>query len=105
VIQHLLTLKTAQPQNYTLSQNYPNPFNGETTLIFDSPVIEEIDIDVFNILGQRVKNIYHGQSVAGINTVHWEGTNEHGMRVATGVYFARLKTPHAIRSIKMLYLK
>jgi flagellar hook assembly protein FlgD len=60
---------------------------------------------VFNVLGQRVKTIYYGQSIAGINTFRWDGTNEQGIHAATGVYFARLKTPQTIRSIKMLYLK
>jgi hypothetical protein len=104
-IQHLLTVETSLPQNYTLSQNYPNPFNGETTFLFNSPVSEEIEVIVFNVLGQRVKAIYQGQSVAGINTFRWDGTNEQGIHTATGVYFARLKTPQTIRSIKMLYLK
>jgi serine protease AprX len=88
-----------------LYQNYPNPFNSETTFLFDSPVSEKIEVIVFNVLGQRVKTIYQGQSVAGINTFRWDGTNEQGIHTATGVYFARLKTPQTIRSIKMLYLK
>jgi subtilisin family serine protease len=104
-IQRLLTVETSLPQNYMLSQNYPNPFNGETTILFESPVKEEIEVIVFNVLGQRVKTIYYGQSIAGINTFRWDGTNEQGIHAATGVYFARLKTPQTIRSIKMLYLK
>jgi len=104
-IQHLLTIETPLLQNYALSQNYTNPFNGETTILFESPVKEEIEVIVFNVLGQKVKIIYHGQSVVGTNTFHWEGTNEQGIRVATGVYFAHLKTPQTVRSIKMLYLK
>jgi subtilisin family serine protease len=103
--QHVLTVETSLPQNYTLSQNYPNPFNGETRIMFESPVTEAIEVTVFNVLGQRVKLLYHGHSVAGTNTFRWDGTNEQGMRIATGVYFARLTTPQTIRSIKMLFLK
>ena len=93
------------PTKFTFFQNYPNPFNGNTTLILYSPMREEIEVVVFNILGQRVKTIYQGHSVIGSNTFHWNGTNEQGMHVASGVYFARLKTPNSISSIKMLFLK
>ena len=98
---------TIPPQKYALLQNYPNPFSftNKTTIRFDSPSEYVVDLAVFNILGQRVKTIYHGQSVIGANIFYWEGINEQGMRVASGVYFARLKTPNSISSIKMLYLK
>ena len=102
---HLFTLMATLPQKYALLQNYPNPFNSETMLSFDSPAKEVVEVTVFNLLGQRVKTIFHGQVSEGINTVRWEGTDDQGRRVATGVYFARLKTPSVVCSIKMLYLK
>lgn len=105
--QYSIKQNTILPQKYALLQNYPNPFSftNRTTINFDSPNEDVVDLAVFNILGQRVKTIYHGQSAIGANTFHWEGINEQGIQVATGVYFARLKTPNSISSIKMLYLK
>jgi len=105
--QYSIMQNTILPQKYALLQNYPNPFSftNRTTIKFDSPNEDIVNLAVFNIFGQRVKTIYHGQAVIGANTFHWEGINEQGIRVATGVYFARLKTPNSISSIKMLYLK
>jgi serine protease AprX len=93
------------PIQYYLFPNYPNPFNGKTILRFDSPNEVEVEVVVFNILGQRVKTIFHGRALHGINIIPYDGTDERGSIIASGVYFARLKTPSSISSIKMLYLK
>jgi subtilisin family serine protease len=93
------------PQVYALLQNYPNPFNNRTTLIFYSPTENVVDITVFNLLGQQVKTLFHGLAQPGSKTVYWDGTNEQGRAIPTGVYFARLKTPFMVLSEKMLYLK
>jgi flagellar hook assembly protein FlgD len=64
-----------------------------------------VDITVFNLLGQQVKTLFHGPAQPGSMTVYWDGTNEQGRAIPTGVYFARLKTPSMVLSEKMLYLK
>jgi serine protease AprX len=92
------------PTQYKLYQNYPNPFNSSTFIIVEVTEPTNVDLEVFNLLGQRVKQIFHGLVVTHA-TKQWDGTNNDGHQVASGVYFARLITPHAIRSIKMLYLK
>jgi serine protease AprX len=96
---------TTKPSLYTLFQNYPNPFNNETIISFDSPTEEEIEVTVFNILGQRMKKIFQGRTQIGITTLRWNGTNDFGTRAATGVYIVRMKTPTTVVSKKMLYLK
>jgi subtilisin family serine protease len=103
----LFTRKTTLPQKYALLQNYPNPFSFTkgTTIKFDSPNEDVVDFAVFNILGQRVKTIFNGHALIGINIIPYDGTNERGGRIANGIYFARLKTPNSISSIKMLYFK
>ena len=93
------------PIEYVLYQNYPNPFNSGTFIIFDIPVSTDIELAVFNLLGQRVKTIFHGYVPQTRISKQWDGTDEYGRHVVTGVYFARLKTPSAIRAIKMLYIK
>ncbi|MGD1043932.1 MAG: S8 family serine peptidase [Bacteroidota bacterium] len=92
------------PTQYKLYQNYPNPFNSFTFIIFEVPEPTNMELEVFNLLGQRVKHIFCG-SVSTQETKRWNGTDDYGRQVASGIYFARLITPHAIRSIKMLYLK
>jgi subtilisin family serine protease len=89
-----------------LYQNFPNPFNkaNPTKLTFQVPVPTDVELAVFNLLGQRVKTIYRGQ-VFSSDTKQWDGTDDRGRQVAAGVYFARLKTQDKMFSIKMLYLK
>ena len=85
-------------------QNYPNPFNYGTTIRFELPIATDVELAVFNILGQRIKTIFQGKAIS-IVIKQWDGTDEHGRHIATGVYFARLKAPSSVFSIKMLYLK
>ncbi len=104
-LQQLFSRNTTLPQKYALLQNYPNPFNNTTALIFDSPVENIVEVTVFNLLGQQVKTLFHGVIRPGTKTVFWDGTNEQGRALATGVYIARFKTPSMVLSKKMLYLK
>jgi hypothetical protein len=92
------------PTQYKLYQNYPNPFNSSTLIMFEVPEPTNVELEVFNLLGQRIKHIFQG-AVSTQGTKQWNGTDNDGRQVASGIYFARLKTPQAIRSIKMLYLK
>jgi subtilisin family serine protease len=98
---------TTQPQKYAVLQNYPNPFSftSGTILKFESPDEGEVEVAIFNILGQRVKTIFHGPALLGTNLISYDGTDGSGRHIASGVYFARLKSQNSIRSIKMLYLK
>ena len=74
------------PTAFSLKQNYPNPFNPATTIEFAMPTMSEWRIDVFNIVGQRVKT-FTGTDDAGVVTVVWDGSDEYGSKVATGIYF------------------
>jgi subtilisin family serine protease len=87
-------------------QNYPNPFSNTipTKIRFTLLFPMEIDLAIYNLLGQRVKTIYRGWKFSG-DTRQWDGTNDYGCQVGTGVYFARLKMPDKMFSIKMLLLK
>ena len=89
-----------------LYQNFPNPFNkaNPTKLTFQVSVPTDVELVVFNLLGQCVKTIYRGQ-VFSSDTKQWDGTDDRGRQVAAGVYFARLKTRDKMFSIKMLLLK
>ncbi|MBD3332782.1 T9SS type A sorting domain-containing protein [candidate division GN15 bacterium] len=93
------------PSDYGLGQNYPNPFNPATTIEFALPVPGEVQLEVFNVLGQTVSTLHRGRLEAGYHSIVWDGTNETGETVASGVYFYRLTADDYTKSRKMLLLK
>jgi len=78
------------PSEFALGQNYPNPFNPETNIEFQVPQAGQVNIDIYNILGAKVKTLVAGYREAGFFTTHWNGTNEAGADVPSGVYFYRM---------------
>ncbi|HPN34607.1 MAG TPA: Ig-like domain-containing protein [bacterium] len=75
------------PESVNLLSNYPNPFNPITTIRFDLPYEKEVQIAVYDLLGRRVRLLYHGNAAAGQHTVVWDGKNEQHIPVAAGIYF------------------
>jgi hypothetical protein len=96
---------TIVPWSFELSENYPNPFNPSTTISFTLPEIQHVTLDVLNVLGQRVKVLVNESREAGPHEIVWDGTNDSGDQVASGVYFYRISTGEHIASKKMLLLK
>ncbi len=97
--------KTNFAQNFTLSQNYPNPFNPETTIEFYLPHSAKVRLEIFNVLGQKIRAVIAGRKVAGHHHVKWDGRDETGREVASGVYIYRLKAQDQVFSRKMLLLR
>jgi len=93
------------PTTYSLSQNYPNPFNASTMIEYGLPAKSELNIFIFDIRGRFVKEIHSGPQQAGYHAIQWNGLNDNGVGVASGVYFIVLNTPdyHVVR--KALILK
>lgn len=95
------------PNSFQLYQNYPNPFNPTTTIEFEiagsNPA--EVSLDVFNVLGQRVRNLLSETRLPGLHQVEWDATSDDGDKVATGVYFYRLQVGDQSEAKKMLLLK
>ncbi|NIR70305.1 T9SS type A sorting domain-containing protein, partial [candidate division KSB1 bacterium] len=79
------------PQEFVLQQNYPNPFNPTTTITYGLPVDAKVSIKIFNILGQLVKTLVDENQKAGIKSVTWQGTNDAGRSVASGVYLYQMR--------------
>jgi len=80
----------AIPKEFALLQNYPNPFNPSTTITFALPSAARVNVEVFNILGQRVVTLINGEEHrAGYHRVEWNGTGTEGLSVGSGVYFVR----------------
>ncbi len=93
------------PLSYRLKQNYPNPFNPETRIYFQIPNAQQVEIMVYNILGQRVRTLVQNHFNAGQHVVNWDGRNDAGQRVTSGVYIYRIKAGEFIDSKKMLMVK
>ncbi len=89
-----------------LDQNYPNPFNPLTTIRFGLTSRANVELHVFNILGQRVRTIMNGEMQQGVHVAQWDSKNDAGRTVASGVYFYRLKVGELfIQTRKMLLLR
>ncbi len=93
------------PTAYELHQNVPNPFNPRTRISFSLPENSHVNIEIFNILGQKVTTLADDDYAAGINDVIWDGRNSNGENVSTGIYFYRLTTERFTQTKRMLLLK
>ncbi len=98
--------KEVVPSSFVLSQNYPNPFNPETTITYGIPALSEVTLDVFNIRGQRVRRLVERQmQTPGNYAVHWNGRDEVGGAVSSGLYFYRIQAGDFVRVLKMTLLQ
>jgi hypothetical protein len=77
--------------DYVLEQNYPNPFNPSTIIIFALPEATEVSLKIYDVAGQLVQTLVAGVVQAGRRQVVWDGTNQNGVKVASGVYFYQLR--------------
>jgi len=94
----------AKIDKYTFD-NFPNPFNPSTTFKFALPQGTEVKLEIYNILGRRVRTVADGYYETGTHRVVWDGKNESGREVASGIYFARFKTADFETSKKMVVVK
>lgn len=93
------------PKEFVLEQNYPNPFNASTTIKYQLPKEVEVKLTIYNILGQRVRNLLDKKQNAGFYAIEWDGKNKVNSKVATGVYFYKLRAGDFVQTKKMLLLK
>lgn len=96
---------SAPPDNFVLFQNFPNPFNPETTIRFFSPRAGNVNVDIFSITGEKVFRLFNGAVQRGYTTLNWNGRNNDGISVASGVYFCILQSESQRYAIKMLLVK
>jgi hypothetical protein len=87
-----VAMSPAAPTDFTLGQNYPNPFNPATTIPFNLAKNGDVELTIYNLRGQLVKNLVTGYQPSGQHQVVWNGHDENGEIVPTGVYFVRLAT-------------
>ena len=91
--------------NFELSQNYPNPFNALTTITYRIPNPSNVDIMVYDSRGKIVKNILRDFQISGKYSVNWDGKNNNGIAVSSGIYFYEIQTQYTHQKRKMLLLK
>jgi hypothetical protein len=97
------------PKAFSLSQNYPNPFNPSTTIEFTVPEIKKegvrVILKIYNLRGQRIKTLVDKIEGPGYYKVHWNGRDDRGERVGSGVYFYRIEAGDFMSTKKLVVLK
>jgi hypothetical protein len=93
--------KSAAPLTYALTQNYPNPFNPSTTINFQLPKDEFVELKIYNRIGQEVRTLVNSGYQAGSHKVVWDGKNNRGRSVASGMYIYKIKAGKYTKSMKM----
>lgn len=89
----------------TIFGNYPNPFNASTTISFMVPNSQPISVDVYNVLGQKINTLIQHKNMNGRQTVIWNGTDDFGRAVASGIYFCKISNRNKSKFMKMFFLK
>jgi hypothetical protein len=93
------------PTVYSLSQNFPNPFNPTTTIGYAIPQTGQVELAIFNTAGQKVRTLVAEEQSAGFYKMVWDGRNELGESVASGVYIYRLHSGSFSKTAKMNLIK
>ena len=97
--------KDLLPETFYLSQNYPNPFNPNTEISFSIPNTSHVELTIYNVLGQKVITLISDQLNKGSYNVSWDGSNDDGKIVSSGMYLYRLTTDGQTLSKKMILTK
>ncbi len=94
------------PEEFDLLQNYPNPFNPSTTISYILPKSSNVTLKVYDILGNEVRSLVNNENkTAGSYNSFWDGKNDQGLEVSSGVYFYKLITADFNRTLKMMLMK
>ena len=93
------------PTEFLLGQNYPNPFNPTTNIDISIPYTGDVTLVVYNILGQQIRTLLADNMEYGFHTITWNGLDQMGQPVSSGVYFSELRAKGFRQTKKMLLLK
>jgi len=91
--------------SFQLGQNYPNPFNPETTISYQLPKSAHVVLTIYNLLGQEITKLVDDNQTVGVHTAQWDGKDNHGNPVSSGVYLYRIKTGLFVQTRKMIMLE
>ncbi len=98
-------LKNEIPGDYSLTQNYPNPFNSATDISYSLPQTGTVKLTIYNLLGEEIVTIVNEKQSAGNYTAHWNGADNHGNEVPTGIYIYQLNSMDYVKTRKLTILK
>ncbi len=93
------------PKTFGLDKNFPNPFNPSTNINYTVPKKSHVQLEVYNVLGQRVKTLVSGVRDAGVWQVTWDGDSESGSKVSSGMYFYKFTAGAFVETRKMVLMK
>jgi len=99
------TRKQNNVSSFLLYQNFPNPFNNKTKILFYIPTSKRVELIIYDILGQKIITLRNGVLTAGWNQIIWDGKNQNGMTVNSGIYFMVLNYGQKRISRKLLLVK
>ncbi len=98
-------VEMSAPQSFELNQNYPNPFNPSTNIRFELPKAALVTLSVYNSLGQEVRRLVNGQKPAGYHNIVWNGRDQQGKSVPSGIYHYRIQAGDFVATKKMVLAK
>lgn len=93
---------TPKPSQFSLAQNYPNPFNPATTIAYELAAPSTVQLSIYDVTGRRIRILYDSSQEAGAYKVEWDGFDQSGQPVGSGVYFCTLKTDTWSATRKMI---
>ena len=105
ITEDLSTIRNIIPDEYVLHQNYPNPFNPITNIRYDLPSAINVKIDIYDIMGRKVKSLLNESQDPGFKSIQWNALNDLGERVGSGMYFYKIETSNFKKTKKMMLLK
>ncbi len=98
-------VETGLPTTFELGQNYPNPFNARTRIDYQIPRQSLVRITIFNVQGQEVKNLVNEEQAAGYHAISWDGQDNRGHRVGSGIYICQMKAENFVGTKKLAIVK
>ena len=93
------------PKEFLVNQNYPNPFNPTTMISYSLPTASNVELTISDLSGKKIRTLVNDNRPAGSSNVQWNGTNDAGQLVSTGVYFYTFSTQNLFETKKMLFIK
>jgi len=100
-----LEIESFLPETYSLQQNYPNPFNPSTTIRYTLPKPSDVSLSIYNIRGELVNTLVSKPQEAGYHQLIWQGEDNQGKKISSGMYIYRITTPEFTSAKKMVLLK
>ncbi len=97
--------QTGAPEDFVLLQNYPNPFNPTTSIVYQIAKPVEVKLSIYNVHGQKIRTLVNERKGAGSHTVRWDGKDQFGRAVASGLYLYKLEAGKFVQTQKMLFMK